>query len=92
MSKIVDDNILGKRALKISGMKKQKNFLKKYQIIKSLAPSNQSMIISFPSPVEYHEWCEKFCSLLSTKSSQSHHHHHHHLNAPYTPQQVSKVI
>jgi hypothetical protein len=50
------------------------------------------MIISFPSPVEYHEWCEKFCSLLSTKSPQSHHHHHHHLNAPYTPQQVSKVI
>jgi hypothetical protein len=48
------------------------------------------MIISFPSPVEYHEWCDKFCSLLSTKSPQSH--HHHHLNAPYTPQQVSKVI
>jgi hypothetical protein len=48
------------------------------------------MIISFPSPVEYHEWCEKFCSLLTTKSPQTH--HHHHLNAPYTPQQVSKVI
>jgi hypothetical protein len=45
------------------------------------------MIISFPSPVEYHEWCEKFCSLLATKSPQT-----YHLNAPYTPQQVSKVI
>jgi hypothetical protein len=45
------------------------------------------MIISFPSPVEYYEWCEKFCSLLPTKSPQP-----HHLNAPYTPQQVSKVI
>ncbi|CAF0844801.1 unnamed protein product [Rotaria sordida] len=71
VSKILDDNILGKRALKIN------------------APSNQSMIISFPSPVEYHEWCEKFCSLLSSKSPQSYHHHHN-LNAPYTPQQVSK--
>ena len=45
------------------------------------------MIIAFPSPVEYREWCEKFCSLLSTKTPQL-----HHLNAPYTPQQVSKVI
>jgi hypothetical protein len=45
------------------------------------------MIISFPSPVEYHEWCEKICSILSTRSPQI-----HHLNAPYTPQQVSKVI
>jgi hypothetical protein len=49
------------------------------------------MIISFPSPVEYHEWCEKFCSVLSTKSPQTQHHHQH-LNPPYTPQQVSKVF
>ncbi|CAF0752716.1 unnamed protein product [Adineta steineri] len=70
ISKILDDNILGKRALKIT------------------APSNQSMIITFPSPVEYQEWCEKFCTLLSTKSPQS----HHHLNAPYTPQLASKSV
>ncbi|UJR28286.1 hypothetical protein I4U23_009534 [Adineta vaga] len=71
ISKIVDDNILDKRALKIN------------------APSNQSMIITFPSPVEYHQWCEKFCSLLSPKSPQT---HHNFLNAPYTPQQVSKSV
>ena len=46
------------------------------------------MIISFPSPVEYHEWCEKFCSLLATKSPQT---QHLHAPPPYTPQQVSKV-
>ncbi|CAF1320563.1 unnamed protein product [Adineta ricciae] len=71
VSKIVDDNILGKRALKIN------------------APSNQSMIITFPSPVEYQEWCEKFCSVLTPRSPQT---QHHHLNAPYTPQQVSKSV
>ena len=40
--------------------------------------------MSFPSPVEYHEWCDKFCLILSaTKSPQTHH--------LQTPQQVSKV-
>ncbi|CAM4880314.1 unnamed protein product [Rotaria socialis] len=72
VSKILDDNVLGKRALKIN----------------VLAPANQSMIISFPSQVEYHEWCEKFCSLITPKSPQSY--HQHNLNSPYTPQQVSK--
>lgn len=67
ISKILDDNIIGKRALKIN------------------TPSNQSMIISFPSSAEYHEWCEKFCSILSPKSP-----HIHHLTTPNTPQQVSK--
>jgi hypothetical protein len=66
---------------------KTKKFSNKYSIIKYLAPLNQSIIISFPSSIEYHEWCEKFCSLLSTKSPQT-----HHLHAPYTPQQVSRVI
>jgi len=69
ISKILDDNVLGKRALKIN------------------APANQSMIISFPSPVEYHEWCEKLCSLLTPKSPQT---QHLHAPPPYTPPQVSK--
>ncbi|CAF3413697.1 unnamed protein product [Rotaria sp. Silwood1] len=36
--------------------------------LKINVPSNPSLIISFPSIVEYHEWCEKFCLLLTTKS------------------------
>ncbi|CAF1231352.1 unnamed protein product [Adineta steineri] len=36
-------------------------------------PSNQSLILSFPSNVEYQDWCEKFCSLLTLKSHTSQH-------------------
>ncbi|CAF3612241.1 unnamed protein product [Rotaria sordida] len=39
--------------------------------LKINVPLNPSLIILFPSIVEYHEWCEKFCLLLTTKS-QSH--------------------
>ncbi|CAF3922777.1 unnamed protein product [Rotaria sp. Silwood2] len=36
--------------------------------LKINVPSHPSLIISFPSVVEYHEWCEKFCLLLTIKS------------------------
>jgi Rho guanine nucleotide exchange factor 7 len=40
--------------------------------LKINVPSNQSLIISFPSSVEYQEWCEKFYLLLSsTKAPNS---------------------
>lgn len=84
ISKILDDHSLGKRALKINGKNSRRNqILQPFSPLNRnyLAPSNQSMIMSFPSPVEYQEWCEKFCYLLSTKFPQ----------IPHTPQQVSKV-
>ena len=34
---------------------------------KPLVPFNSSLIISFPSAVEFHEWCEKLCLLLTAK-------------------------
>ncbi|UJR21197.1 hypothetical protein I4U23_024295 [Adineta vaga] len=39
--------------------------------LKINVPSNQSLIISFPSNVEYHDWCEKFYALLTLKSNTS---------------------
>lgn len=63
------------------------NNLKEYFLKNLLSASpNQSMIIAFPSSVEFHEWCEKLSSLLAPRSPQL-----HHLQAPYTPQLVSKV-
>ncbi|CAF1233167.1 unnamed protein product, partial [Didymodactylos carnosus] len=61
----IDDDVLGKRALKIS------------------APS-LSMIVSFPSTMEFNEWCDKFRSL-------TYEHKHSEIETPHTPQ-VSKSV
>jgi hypothetical protein len=57
--------------LKINGI----NFIVRNKIPMSLSfflvPANQSLIVSFPSSVEYQEWCEKFYLLLSTKAPNS---------------------
>ncbi|CAF0872682.1 unnamed protein product [Adineta ricciae] len=39
--------------------------------LKINVPVNQSLIISFASNTEYHDWCEKFYTLLTSKSNTS---------------------